>query len=55
MDAFGAYSDSEEDAGEETEAPKPLALQVRERAGECAGWLGGSARYVPRGGGRLLA
>ena len=36
MDAFGAYSDSEEDAGEETEAPKPLALQVREHAGECA-------------------
>ena len=56
MDAFGAYSDSEEDAGEETEAPKPLALQVREHAGECAGWLTrGSARYVPRGGGRLLA
>lgn len=54
MDAFGAYSDSEEDAGEETEAPKPLALQVRQHAG--VQWLTrGSARYVPRGGGRLLA
>ena len=56
MEAFGAYSDSEEDAGEESEAPKPLALQVRKaRVSVQSGSRECSARYVPCDGGRLLA